>query len=254
MVAAPPLKRTVRVLLEEGRLDGIAALAAARARVLDVLLALTYDPDARTAWRAVEAMGAAAERIAARDPDRVREHLRRLLWLLSEESGGICWRAPEAMAEIVARRPDLFGDWVPVIAHLVVETAEEDLQHFRAGMLWAIGRLGPLASGDALDVLSAVTAALGHADPQVRGMAVWGLGRLGHRDVLSRWPGLGQDGGRVEVYEDGEVGASTVGSLYESALAGGGSSTGTSSSACSAARTASARAAAAWGSASTEGS
>ena len=38
--------------------------------------------------------------------------------------------------------------------------AEEDLEHFRAGVLWAIGRLGSLAGEHAADVLPAILAAL----------------------------------------------------------------------------------------------
>ena len=71
---------------------------------------------------------------------------------MSEESGGICWRAPEAIAEIVRRRPRMFGDYVPIVVSPIDEMAEEDLVHFRAGILWAIGRLGSLAREE-LDVV-----------------------------------------------------------------------------------------------------
>jgi len=214
------LKRVVRALVEERRLDEVAALAETNTRVLGLLVPLTFDPDTRVAWRAVEAMGVAAERVAGADPGAVREHLRRLFWLLSEESGGICWRAPEAMAEIVSRCPELFGDYVPVIVHLIAETAEEDLAHFRRGMIWAIGRLGPLARQDASDVLESVTSALEDSDAQVRGVAVWCLGRLGRVAELAVRPDLAHDQGTVEVYEEGEVLRTRVGRLYERALEG----------------------------------
>ncbi len=219
-MGAPPLKRLVRALVRERRLDDVASLAEQNTRVLGLLVPMTFDTDPRVAWRAVEAMGAAAEAISERDPGCVREHLRRLFWLLSEESGGICWRAPEAMAEIVSRRPDLFADYVPVVTHLIVETAEEDLAHFRAGMLWAIGRLGPLAAGEVAEVLGSVTAALDHPDAQVRGMAVWCLGRLGRGEELARRSELARDEGSVEVYEDGEVRRSSVRRMRERALEG----------------------------------
>ena len=79
-------------------------------------------------------MGQAASRVAERDHRSVRDHLRRLLWLMSEESGGICWRAPEAMAEIVHRTPRLFSEYAPVVMSLLHEMAEEDLQHFDRGL------------------------------------------------------------------------------------------------------------------------
>ena len=212
-------KQALRELLEAERLDRIAELAAGSKRVLGVLTALTFDADPLIAWRAVEAMGLAAARIADDQPEFVREHLRRLHWLLSEESGGICWRAPEAMAEIVHRRPALFADWVPIVAHLILEAAEEDLAHFRPGMIRAIGRLGPLVAGDE-DVAPAVIGALDHPDAQVRGTAVWSLARLEWTEVLTGRPDLASDDGRVEFYEEGLLHHTTVARLLEGALGG----------------------------------
>lgn len=194
--------------------------------MLGTLVSLTYDADVRVAWRAVEAMGVVAARLADEEPGAVRELLRRLMWLITEESGAICWRAPEAMAEIVARCPDSFGDYVPIVVHLLLETAEEDLAHFRAGILWAIGRLGPLAAPLVDEVLPAVRAALDHPDAQVRAMAVWCLGRIGRADVLVDRAELTSDEGGADVYEDGLLRRTTVARLTETALASRGSRPG----------------------------
>ena len=215
------LKRRLRALLSDRRLDAIAELAGQATRILGALVPLTFDRDPLIGWRAVEAMGVAAARIADRDPDAVREHLRRLKWLLTEESGGICWRAPEAMAEIVRRLPGPFADFVPIVVHLLQETAEEDLRHFRAGMLWAIGRLGPIAAPHVGDVLPTMVAALDHPDPQVRGVAVWALSEAGHADLVAERVGLTGDEGVVELYEGGELTRTTVGMLARRAIVAG---------------------------------
>jgi hypothetical protein len=207
------MKRELRALLAAHDARGIAELAGRATRVLGALVPLTYDRDPRIAWRAVEAMGVAAERIAARDPGAVREHLRRLNWLITEESGGICWRAPEAMAEIVARLPVAYAEFIPIVVHLLAETTDEDLQHFRVGMLWAIGRLGSVAVPHLADVLPAMTVALDHADPQVRGVAVWALSRVGQGGRVARYGALADDGGLVELYEAGDLAHTTVGAL-----------------------------------------
>ena len=207
------MKKQLRKLLEHRTFDGLADLAGRKRRVLGLLVSLTFDSDPLVGWRAIEAMGVAADRIADDDPDCVRQHLRRLHWLLSEESGGICWRAPEAMAEIVRRRPRMFGDYVSIIVTLIEQMADEDLVHFRPGILWAIGRLGSLA-GEQFDVLlSTIDACLGHADPQVRGMAVWCLGQCGRGDVLAMRKALLSDLGAVDLYENGELTRMTVSEL-----------------------------------------
>jgi hypothetical protein len=213
-----PLKNSLRELLDQGRFDRVAELAVGKRRVLGSLISLTFDADPQIGWRAVEAMGAAASRIAEHDPDYVREHVRRLLWLVTEESGAICWRAPEAMAETVCALPSLLGDYTPIVVHLLVEFAEEDLDHFRVGVLWAIGRLGTLARDHIRDVLPAITSALDHPDPQVRGMAVWCLGRVAQVEALASRPALLCDEGEVDLYEDGVIDRTSVARLAAKAL------------------------------------
>lgn len=205
-------------LLADGRLEEVGEMAARRHGTLGRLVPLTYDPDPLLQWRAVEAMGIAARRITETHPDAVREQLRRLSWLLNEESGGICWRAPEAMAEMVSRNPGRFDEYVPIIVSLLVSMADEDLEHFRGGILWAIGRLGRRAEPYAGAVLSAIAAALSHADPQVRGLAVWCVGRLGRAALLAGRPALLNDEGIVELYEDGAIVRTDVRRLTRDAL------------------------------------
>ena len=197
-----PLKDRLYSLLVEGSLEQIAGMAERKKRVLGSLVSLTYDPDPLISWRAVESMGLACDRLADGDPDCVRQHARRLYWLISEESGGICWRAPEAMGEIVHRRPKLLADYVPIVVFLLREMAEEDLEHFRSGILWAIGRLGTACADHAAEVLPAITDALSHADPQVRGTAVWCLSSLGRGNSLKDRPNLAADEGPVTFYVD----------------------------------------------------
>jgi len=207
------MKREVRKLLDEGRFEAIAELATRKKRVFGSLLSLTFDPDPQIGWRAVEGMGAAAAGIVDSDPGPVLEHLRRLVWLMNEEAGGICWRAPEAIAEIICQRPALFADYVPIVIHLLLEMAEEDLQHFRTGILWVIGRLGINGKKYVPEVLPAVVSALEHADPQVRGMAVWCLGQLGKKELFADHSDLLSDDGPVDLYEDGVLMRTSVGRL-----------------------------------------
>jgi hypothetical protein len=212
------MRTDLRELLSRGQLEQIAGMAANGKRLLGSLVSLTFDPDPLIGWRAVEAMGLAAGRIAGHDPECVRNQLRHLHWLLSEESGGICWRAPEAMAEIVRQQPELFADYVPIVVFLLLNLAEEDLEHFRAGVLWAIGRLGPVAGDHVRGAIASITSALEDPDPQVRGMAVWCLGQVGQARLLADRPELASDEGPVELYENGGLERSRVGDLVRRAV------------------------------------
>ena len=93
-MARASLKNQIRNLLEEGDLDQVAEVATARRRTLGQLVSLTFDSDPTIVYRAIEATGVCAGRLAKIDPDSVWEHLRRLLWMISEESGGISRAEP----------------------------------------------------------------------------------------------------------------------------------------------------------------
>jgi len=217
------LKDRVRELLVDGRLEEVAELAGVRKRVLGSLVALTFDTAPQVVWRAIEAMGMSGERLAASHPSYVKEHMRRLHWLITEESGAVFWRAPECMAELAARLPGLLSNHVPIAFHLLETLEEEDLEHFRPGALWAVGRLAEVA-GEAIEgVLPRVIDALDRPDPQSRGMAVWCLGEIGEAGApaLAARPDLLDDGGAVQRYRDRFVEETTVGTLLREALARG---------------------------------
>ena len=63
------------------------------------------------------------------DLDFLRETCRKLVWSLSDESGGIGWSAPEILGEIVSADPKRFKDFIPLMAS--VYEIEEDV--FRGG-------------------------------------------------------------------------------------------------------------------------
>jgi hypothetical protein len=212
------MKKRLRRLLVDRNFDQIAELACQQRRVLGLLIALTFDRDPEVGWRAVEAMSWAAERIAPDDSPCVRDHLRRLHWLLSEESGGICWRAPEAMAEIIRRCPDHFRDYAPIVVYLIREMAEEDLIHFRAGILWAIGRLAPVSHQEFNAVLPTILACLDRTDPQVRGTAAWCLGQYDRGELLAGRDDLLADDALVSLYEEASLVQVTVAELTRRSL------------------------------------
>jgi methylated-DNA-[protein]-cysteine S-methyltransferase len=212
------LKDRVRNLLEEGTLEDIAELAKVRKRVLGSLVALTFDSDPQVVWRAIEAMGMAVEALAPSHPQYVREHMRRLYWLITEESGGVFWRAPECMAECAARLPKFFESHVPIAFHLLETLEEEDLEHFRPGAIWAIGRLFNVAGDDLPGVLPLVAEALDRTDPQARGMAVWCLGVVGEVEEVGGRPGLLEDEGIVQLYRNRTLEETTVGRMAREIL------------------------------------
>jgi hypothetical protein len=217
-VPSESLKQTLHELLVDGKLEDVAQLATVRGRTLGSLVALTFDPDPQVQWRAIESMGMAVEKVAVTKPDYVKEHMRRLNWLITEECGAVFWRAPESMAECALRLPRQFDTYVSIAFHLLESFEEEDLEHFRPGTIWAIGRLIEVARDDLPAVLPLVIEALDRPDPQARGMAVWCLGEVGEGMVLEGRPDLMEDQGPVQLYRNRMVEETTVGRLTKDVL------------------------------------
>ncbi|MFZ1983368.1 MAG: DVU0298 family protein, partial [Desulfatitalea sp.] len=98
------LKEQVLALLRADDLQvSLSALAAWPPRqVVNPLIGLLYHGDPRVRWHAVAAMGVVVGRLADEELEVARVVMRRLMWSLNDESGGIGWGAPEAMGEIMA--------------------------------------------------------------------------------------------------------------------------------------------------------
>lgn len=211
------MKEELIAWLHAGDFAKIEERAAEQKRILSTLTGLTYDPDALIGWRAVQALGMAARVVADKDAEYVRVHLRRLSWLVNDESGGIGWRAPEAMGEILARSPAGFEEFIPPLFHLL-ELEEEDAGRFRAGVLWAIGRVCSVRPEHFPPIRMLVLACLDDPDTQARGMALWALYNAAPAGMIPHIQKHLDDTGLVELYQDGELRSTSVAELAEAFL------------------------------------
>jgi methylated-DNA-[protein]-cysteine S-methyltransferase len=214
-----PLKKTLRQLLEDGKLEEIVEMSDRRRKVLGTLVALTFDADLKVAWRAIEAQGMAAEELSQVRPGQVKDHMRKLYWLITEESGAVFWRAPECMAECGARLPALLSEFVPIAFHLLETLEDEDLEHFRPGAVYAVARLAGVVGDELESMIPLVVDALKDPLPQSRGMAVWCLGRIGRSEALEGRGELLEDEGPVSLYRNREIEHLTVADLTREVLA-----------------------------------
>ncbi len=207
----------IRQYLVENNQSQILEIARQNKRILSYLTALTYDPDQLVAWRAIAAIGYAAEWYADRDIEYLRIHLRRLIWLLSDESGGIGWHAPEAMGEIIRARPDLLAEFIPILIS-IFDMEPEDAPPFKAGALWAIGRLAQVSPEVLTEALPQIFACFSDPDPQICGMAVWCISQAQMMIKIDGWDALLQDKKPVLVYRDGKIDSYTISDLAALAI------------------------------------
>lgn len=170
-------------------------------------------------WRAVTATGAVVARLAAEDREAAREIVRRLMWSLNEESGGIGWGAPEAMAEIMARDEGLAGEYAAILASYLNPQGNY-LTHalLQRGVLWGLVRLASLAPDLVKNVTPHLRRLLESQDAGVRGLGATALGLLDDTDLRGDLEPLLQDEAQVRVYDGKRVTSRTVGEMAAEAL------------------------------------
>jgi hypothetical protein len=154
--------------LESNDLGAIVSLAQRNRKVISRLVRIAYNKDTLAGWRAIIAVGLIAREMVTTDHEFLRETCRKLLWSLTDESGGIGWSAPEMLGEIVSADPVRFQDIIPLIASAY--EVEEDV--FRAGVLYALGRIADNAPELAAPHQKIVIMSLVDRDPLVRVRAI----------------------------------------------------------------------------------
>ena len=162
------LKKSILHSLELNDLDIVASLVKENRRALAVLVRISYDKETLAGWRAIKAVGLAAKALVKTDHEFLRETVRKLLWSLSDESGGIGWSAPELLGEIVSADPKMFSDIVPLIAQ--VYEVEEEV--FRPGVVYALARIAETAPEQVAVYQKIVIMSLAEKNPLVK---IYGL-------------------------------------------------------------------------------
>ncbi len=135
-----------------------------------------------TRFKAVAAIGKVVAHLADQDMESARVIIRRFMWMLNEESGGMAWGVPEAMAECLANHRRLAEEYTSIlISYIWPEGNYLEYPPAQRGVVWGIGRLASFHP----DLLIRYQAPLRllhllHSpDPVVRALCVWAYGKMG---------------------------------------------------------------------------
>ncbi len=185
-------------------------------------------PEELVRWHAISVFGQVVPRLADQDMEAARIVMRRFLWSLNDESGGIGWGAPEAMAEIMLHHDRLAEEYLHMLMSYLRPDgplAHQDgnfleLPALQRGLLWGIGRL---ASGRATElvargVIDDLLPYLQAEDGGVRGLAVWALGQLDDDAARVVLLPFADDIHPVHLYQHGRTRIVTVAELVREAL------------------------------------
>jgi len=111
-------------------------------KVVNSLFTFIQHGDETIKQRAVRAIGMVAADLASQNMESARIVMRRLMWSLNDESGGIGWGAPEAMGEIMARNETLAREYLNILLSYVDPKGNYlEYEPLRKGAVQAIKRL-----------------------------------------------------------------------------------------------------------------
>lgn len=196
-----PIKNQIKDLLEQKDYDRLLNLCEKDKNFWKALRFCLYEIDEGLRWSAIVAVGKLMKRWWQSGLEgKVREYMRNLFWSITDESGGIGWSSPQAIAEIITNIPSLLDPY----ASMMIAYAFEEPPLVKGG-LWGIGRLGEEVA-DAVDFFQEkVLAVFQSEDPETLGLASWAMGEVGFKPALPFLEKLRERDEPVKIYISGEV-------------------------------------------------
>ena len=188
-------------------------------RVVNPLFSFLYHLDEPIKWRTVSTMGAVVSEMAVREPESARIVMRRFIWNLNDESGGIGWGSPEAMGEITARNRLLAEEF----GCMLVSYVRPDMNYLehpdlQKGVIWGLGRLAYARPGLADDATGFLEPYLDSTDPILRGLAVWTAGAFPLAFNRRRLEALTGDRSTFRLYRNNRLEKVRIGHLATACL------------------------------------
>jgi len=216
------MKRQVSELLRQDDLD--AALRAMGGwpsrQVINPLFGLLYSGDERLRWHAVTAIGVVTARLADQELEAARVIMRRLMWNLNDESGGMGWGSPQAMGEIMACHAALAEEYASIlISYLDPQGNFLEHEGLQQSVLWGFGRLAharPVLTQDGAVFLRPF---LNASNALLRGLAVWAAAAVIDSALKDLIRTLCSDPAMITVYFDRRLMQVTIADLAQAAMA-----------------------------------
>lgn len=212
------LKQTIREILETETLhEGVkSVLFFPYSATVGPLISFFCSKDPLVKWKAVSVLGSVTAKIAETDPDYARVIMRRLMWSLNDESGGIGWGVPEAMGEIMALSDLLAGEYQKILVSYISPGANFiEVPALQKGALWGIGRLASTRPHYLNYAIPALPKFFDSEDPAIRGLSAFALLAIDPSMRATIPLNLINDPSPIEYYLDGVITTCPIKSLLE---------------------------------------
>lgn len=224
------LKKQVISLLQNQDLDEIFTRLSSypEKHLVNALFSCLCHSSERVRWQAVSAFGFVVPALADKDLEEARTVMRRCLWMLNDESGGIGWGVPEALAEVMTHSPPLGKEYLHMLVSYALDDGPElfqdgnflELEPLQQGVLWGLCRVAPVYKDELLahQLGDNLVIYFNSSNSGVRGLCCRLAGLLGLRKYRFLIAEAQSDKGVVRWYQEGSFIDQTVAELAEAAL------------------------------------
>jgi len=205
-------KIQVQQLVYAQDMDTLVDLCFDDKRTLRYLQRLLFEPDEAKRWLVAHVIGSVCGRLSTRKPGMVSDLLHRL-FAACVDSASANWGAIEAIGEIIAVRPDIYGAFA---GHLLQFSQDSSMQ---PQTVWALGTIAS-SRPELIRAMPfyALFNLLESPEPVVRGLALRLFGRIRAKEVAGPIRGMLADGTNVVMYEKGLPLQTSIGRLAAEAL------------------------------------
>jgi hypothetical protein len=168
-------------------------------------------------------MGAVVSNLAKTNLESARIIMRRFMWQLNDESGGIGWGCPEAMGDTMARSKTLADEYGCILISYIRPDGNF-LEHeiLQRGVLWGVARLAHSRPELFKGCAHLLIPYMQSKDAALRGLAVWAAGPLIDESIILWVNRLAHDESRFSLYREAQLSECTVGQLAQDAIVAAG--------------------------------
>jgi len=186
-------------------------------KAVSPLFSFFYNGNELIKWRSITAMGIVLSKLAASDKEAARIVMRRMIWNLNDESGGIGWGSPEAMGEAMARSPLIAEEYHRILlSYIMPEGNFIELEALQQGVLWGIARLAHVRPQMVETSAALLYPYLDSGDPVRIGLAAWTAGVYDCPETNEKIEELKSNEAKLNVYTGNKMERVTIGDLASS--------------------------------------
>jgi len=217
------IKQEILTLLSQAELDAVLTAMAGYPpeKLLNPLFSAICSSSEKIKWNAVSAMGATVARLADQNMEAARIVMRRFMWSLNDESGGIGWGTPEAMAECLACHEGLAKEYTKILVSFMREDGFYlELPALQRGLMWGMCRLAQVRPELLRDWQAPryLLPYLDSEDPIVRALAARALGQLRVVEATTKIKQCSDDTTEFSLYTEHRMVTVTTDQLVREAL------------------------------------